>query len=903
MTMKKTLSYLLMLLGASLASCNLFIDEEVEDLSQGLDLNKKTVYTGDGFSNPKTEVGDDYTITYQYYDNVKLLTDEIQSYIVRWEVDDLFGSIGYIDFREDTPEQFLPRIGEVVATGATEMMPDGFYAMVMAAGFDEGVYRIGTCAVDMNKVFKHLECEADVTLVDDEMRDAINQNGGGGTKRLKDVGTGIFELEEAQIKTKDDLENEEIEKDDGKYLCITIPIKAVLEGQMPKYKNGGKKKRTRGAVVDSKGNVTKWSVSSTDENARMQSSVSTASGLEILPEETTMRHRIRLGFANEESSISPIFQIIDTICTKGTAHILGGIECSKSKEKKKALPKVISLRMGPLRLKVLLGSGVSLDANVFGTSDVVFNDSSVIQTRIRLLPPSPLDIFDYVKSKLDIEQWAKEEALEVDEKGCRHISGNMYVKNGSIEGTLGISASLSLGVGFGTKKNSVNAYVKNTMSGEASSFGITSNNTLSISDAPGMAIKSKTETGLKMSLTLNIYELLLGVQDNAIDISKLGVSAYKKLVNKLKGANSSEEDFPTDKSQLEKLIQSWEELYEEQEKEIDESWGFLDFDLPEVKFKAWDRSLGTDSWVPQMKDFSYKRTETTSQGVTYYTTWSYSTKGKLVNNGFGPYYPCIYVDGGKGNPANGTYYPDLDGYDETDPIGKNTTIKGYGTGIYIRKLQPGKAYTVYPALSLGRGREPLFLDVPQTLTVASPTVKIVSVDQYASYQSEKMKASNYYGYLVEVRVAVKGAASVLQWSITFGIPKSDGSMLMYEKMFKGSEVKETSGHPVRIDITYHKPSFESTVYGEYWVKELKDNNEYQNTWMEMEPYPFIGSWSAFNFSRPVTPMGNGDAQLGARFDANLTDGGTDPIVYFDDDDTPTKPVAIIRNGIRTPLPH
>lgn len=891
--MKKKISYLMLILSGMLASCNLFIEDEFEDLSNGLDLNKKTVYTGEGWSEPTTETGEGYTITYQYHDNVKLLTDEIQSYITHWEVDEFSGSIGIIDFRENTPERFLPRIGEIITSRSTVLMPDGFYAEVMAAGFEEGVYRIATCAVEMDKVFQKLEGEIDWTLDDDELPTSVRQGNVAAT-RANDGSEGQLKLLEAVEESVDD--------GDGGSACYlyTYPVEAMITGKMPKINNSKK----RGAIVDNKGNVSKWSKSTFDEDGRVKSTNGESGVLELRPSETTMTHRLKLKIGLE--GLIPTITITDTIATKGIARISGGIDCNKSVEKSQKL-KSKALKAGPVSIKILISFGVGVSANLFGSANVHFNDSSVVATKVRLFPPFAQDFVQFLNEKAsDLDAWVKGQSITKEEKGNRHIKGSMHVTEGSIEGDFNFFAILSFGASFGTSKVSNGFFLKNTMKGDGSSFGLTGKDYLDIADMPGLSVTSKTEVGVK--LCVSVIGLLEGIVGGVIDKAQLGTGLYLFIVEKGKELGIYKDDAGSTIESLDELLESADE-YLNKADEIT-AGTVANYDFPPVTVDAWRKNLGNTSWMPDMKGFSYKLTATTDEGVSYETTWTYKDKGMLVDHGFGPYYPCIYVDGGKNDPATGTYYPELAGYDETDPIGKNTNLKNYGISITISKLQPGKDYTVYPALSLGRGRKPLFCDVGQTISVAATTVKIASVEQTGCYLINDKNGILKYNHSFVVNVAVKGAARVYEWAIYAQFPTSTGKFVDYEKRVRKPDVKETRAHPVNIFVESYLYSFETMVGGEYYViQSTADSQEGLSTsYHLMDSYPLVASWETISSSRAAdrkvqhgkSPF---DAARAEKIDKFIKAYGDDiPVVFFDDDIEPATPVAITEGGIRKPLP-
>ena len=889
--MKKHLHIITLVGAALLTSCNLFIEDEQEELTHGLDLNKKTVYTGDGWSEPKTEQGDGYTITYQYYDNVKLLDDEALSYVVDIDVEETFGCVGIINFREDTPERLLPRIGEIVTIRPNDDLPYGYYAEVITAGFDEGYYSIGTCAVDADKVFKSLDGEISSSAMQD-VEVAESRPNAVPTTRADDGGD--LEISEDDLEPVFDKESEDMLKG-----SFTIPLKGKIPLKKLKLNTSARKKdKTKGAVVRDDGSIVKWQKSGVDDDGSVVGVSDVEAYIEFKKEESQMKHDFTVNITNQFTHF--YVDINDKVHTKGIAHIKGGITYDKSVEKTKSIK--TPLKAGPLGVRFIFGGGAAIEASLFGSLNVEFDNTS--EVKIKYPMASNLgdivfaNAYQTVSNFMDDKDFL-DHYFEVKESSTK-------VKNGNFEGSFAFTPSLIIGCGLGTKKISACVYGKFKTEVKGKSFGITTSfDHLDISDKPGMDVTENVEIGLRIGLTFNIYEIIKGIQEDAVDISKIGIKAYKLLVKKLKEKDVLEEDFPDDMESLTEFIKCCEETIAKQDETVSAKLKDvpLDINIPDIPFFKKSKSLDPQPWMPVMKKFSYKRTSTTSAGSTYYVSWLYSAKGILPSIGLGPYYPCVYVDGGKDDPATGTYYPT--GYDEAPPIGKDTYIEHYGTGISVPGLTAGKSYNVYPALSTGPGKDALFYDEVQVLTPSLPTVTIKSVDHYESYQTTVMQMMGYYGYLIEAKIAVLGAAKVHEWTVVFGLPDSKGEVHLYEKRIADNKVKETKSHPIKYDIIYHKPGFETTMYGEYHVIESAPGRDLHTTRMDINPYPFIGAWSAFNFSRGTSSAAHQpglSAQQTAEIDRILSGSNADadlPLVFIDGE--LATPVAVTQNGITKPI--
>lgn len=892
--MKKLLSVIALAATAMLASCNLFIEDEQEDLTHGLDLNQKTVYKGDGWSEPKTETGEGYTITYQYFDNVKLLDDEIQKYIADIEVEDYYGCLGIINFREDTPEEMLPRIGEIVTIRPNDEFPYGFYAEVMAAGFEDGYYSIGTCAVDADKVFQKLE--ADVTSA--AFQDAVEAQSRSheSTTRASSSTEGGFNIDEDEIDFVIDEESEDMLKGTFK-----IPIDARIPLDVVKLNSKSRKnKRTRGYVISNNDmeTLTEWKASGSGDDGSIAGVHNIGGELEFKKEETKMVHHVTMNI------LGNCIDFKDDVQADGIAHIKGGMNCEQSFEITKSIK--TPLKLGPLGLRIIFGGGLGLEAALFGTVNVDFSVNMSFGYKIPLTI-NPIDNIGVFLLRT-ADELAEGKSIREQFFDCKSVTAK--VRNGNIEGRMSTTSLFKIGAGIGTKKLSLCVYGDVTTELIGTSFGATSILTLNrpdISDKPGLESTIKSNVGLQIGLTFNVYELIKGIQEDAVDIGSLSVKAYSFIVKKLKEKGLVDDTFPDDTESIQAVLEDIQKQIDLQDATVSKKLEGLPLDIPIPKIPIFKKTLYSFSepWLPHIKNFSYKRTATTSEGATYYVSWGYSDKGILPSIGWGPFYPCVFVDGGKDDKATGTYYPDLDGYDQTSPIGEDTSIKYYGTGISIPNLQGGKSYTIYPALSTGRGKDAQFYDLAQVLTPSQPTVKIISTDHYASYQSESMKEYGYYGYLIEAKVAVSGAAKIQEWDVEFHLEKKDGTDLEYKKRIKGNDVKETKSHSLKIDLSYYKPEFETPMFGEYWIIESQPGEDLKTTWMEIKPYPIIGSWSEWNFSRTTgrfeseTPMSADNEKVDEVLKAN-GDSYDAPIVFIDGE--LTNPVAVTENGVRKPLP-
>lgn len=114
----------------------------------------------EGMEEPVKEETDSYSITYQYQEDVQVLTPAKSGYIVRVEED----SILY--FSKSTPAEVLPEVGEILSSRQTEMLPYGLGGSVMSVTDAGDAYRCVTTAASLDQIFKELEFSYTQALTD-----------------------------------------------------------------------------------------------------------------------------------------------------------------------------------------------------------------------------------------------------------------------------------------------------------------------------------------------------------------------------------------------------------------------------------------------------------------------------------------------------------------------------------------------------------------------------------------------------------------------------------------------------------------------------------------------------------------------------------------------------------------
>lgn len=113
-----------------------------------------------GMEEPVKEETDSYSITYQYREDVEVLTPTKTGYIVRVEED----SILY--FSKSTPDEVLPEVGDILTSGQSETLPYGLGGSVVSVTDAGDAYRCVTTSVALNQIFKELEFTYTEALLD-----------------------------------------------------------------------------------------------------------------------------------------------------------------------------------------------------------------------------------------------------------------------------------------------------------------------------------------------------------------------------------------------------------------------------------------------------------------------------------------------------------------------------------------------------------------------------------------------------------------------------------------------------------------------------------------------------------------------------------------------------------------
>ncbi len=121
-----------------------------------------------GFDHPVTEDIEGGKITYQYNDEVIVLSETTQQYLVKVEADTI------LYFSESTPEKLLPYKGGIISSAVVDdKTPYGLGNRVISVSQDDGLYKCVTTAAPLDEIFKELNLVADIMLVTDTISSQV----------------------------------------------------------------------------------------------------------------------------------------------------------------------------------------------------------------------------------------------------------------------------------------------------------------------------------------------------------------------------------------------------------------------------------------------------------------------------------------------------------------------------------------------------------------------------------------------------------------------------------------------------------------------------------------------------------------------------------------------------------
>ena len=109
-----------------------------------------------GFGSPVSEQTDDYTVVYQYKDDVTILPPSAHSYIT---IDEAAGD-SVLLFAESTPVHYIPEAGDVLTAEMSDRLPEGLGCRVVSVAKTGQGYEVVTCPAALDEIFSVLNVDA-----------------------------------------------------------------------------------------------------------------------------------------------------------------------------------------------------------------------------------------------------------------------------------------------------------------------------------------------------------------------------------------------------------------------------------------------------------------------------------------------------------------------------------------------------------------------------------------------------------------------------------------------------------------------------------------------------------------------------------------------------------------------
>lgn len=122
-----------------------------------------------GFDEAETVENEFGTMTYQFKDGVRSITENIQEYIVEVEDDSI------IYFMDNTPSEWLPRVGDKVAAMCSPVIPFGLNHKVIDVRDVGGIYKVTCTKATRSEIYEKLVIDLDyeVATPDVPMYDSL----------------------------------------------------------------------------------------------------------------------------------------------------------------------------------------------------------------------------------------------------------------------------------------------------------------------------------------------------------------------------------------------------------------------------------------------------------------------------------------------------------------------------------------------------------------------------------------------------------------------------------------------------------------------------------------------------------------------------------------------------------
>ena len=219
--MKTIISRLCCLLSltALMASCNLFIDDELEDDDE---FKNVPVHTGEGYDAPVKVHDGGCDVEYQFNSDVRVVEAETQdAYITDIQSDEDNMNL-IVSFRADTPKELLPKAGEIFLTIPTDKFPMGANHRVLECEKEGNGYQCVMTFATLRDTFKELHINGSVDFGKDSF----------------EVAAPPYEEEVAAARTRaDDQDISSVSANvecDGNHIDFTLPFSMSLNYLHPK---------------------------------------------------------------------------------------------------------------------------------------------------------------------------------------------------------------------------------------------------------------------------------------------------------------------------------------------------------------------------------------------------------------------------------------------------------------------------------------------------------------------------------------------------------------------------------------------------------------------------------------------------------------------------------------------
>lgn len=155
--MKKILTWCQLLITVMLlASCNLFIDDDVVN-EEG--FKNVPEHTGEAYDAPVTTKQEGLDVTYQYKKDVRVLDKADADRYVTDVQYDAVGAFIEIHFRRDTPADVLPVNGEILMTTVSEHFKWGACHRIQYRVDEDGVYKYIGSFASIKEAFENLQID------------------------------------------------------------------------------------------------------------------------------------------------------------------------------------------------------------------------------------------------------------------------------------------------------------------------------------------------------------------------------------------------------------------------------------------------------------------------------------------------------------------------------------------------------------------------------------------------------------------------------------------------------------------------------------------------------------------------------------------------------------------------